>query len=133
MTGGHVVVLGPAGRNFGAGMSGGTAYVLDELGDFPTRVNTQMVGIEALDDTAEIAQVRAMIERHLKFTGSARAKHVLDNWDDMVPKFVRIMPKDFKRAVASLKRAHEQGLSGEEAIMVAFEENARDLARVGGN
>ena len=61
------------------------------------------------------------------------ARHVLDHWDDMLPKFARIMPKDFKRAVASLKRAHEQGLSGEEAIMVAFEENARDLARVGGN
>jgi glutamate synthase (ferredoxin) len=133
MTGGRVVVLGPAGRNFGAGMSGGTAYVLDELGDFPSRVNTQMVGIESLDDSDEILQVRAMIERHLELTGSARAKHVLDNWDDTVPKFVRIMPKDFKRAVASLKRAHEQGLSGDEAIMVAFEDNARDLARVGGN
>jgi glutamate synthase (ferredoxin) len=58
---------------------------------------------------------------------------VLDNWDDTVPKFVRIMPKDFKRAIASLGRAHEQGLSGDEAIMVAFEDNARDLARVGGN
>jgi glutamate synthase domain-containing protein 3 len=133
MTGGHVVVLGPAGRNFGAGMSGGIAYVLDEVGDFPGRVNPQMVDIESLDDAEEIARVHAMIERHLKFTGSARAKHVLDNWDDMVPKFARIMPKDFKRAVASLKRAHDQGLSGEEAIMVAFEENARDLARVGGN
>jgi glutamate synthase (ferredoxin) len=133
MTGGHVVVLGPAGRNFGAGMSGGIAYVLDEVGDFPSRVNTQMVDIESLDDTEEILQLRAMIERHLKFTDSARAKHVLDHWDDMVSRFVRVMPKDFKRAVASLKRAHEQGLSGEEAIMVAFEENARDLARVSGN
>jgi glutamate synthase domain-containing protein 2/glutamate synthase domain-containing protein 1/glutamate synthase domain-containing protein 3 len=133
MTGGHVVVLGPAGRNFGAGMSGGIAYVLDDVGDFPGRVNPQMVDIESLDEAEEIARVHAMIERHLQYTGSARAKHVLDNWDDMVPKFARIMPKDFKRAVASLKRAHEQGLSGEEAIMVAFEENARDLARVGGN
>ncbi len=133
MTGGHVVVLGPAGRNFGAGMSGGIAYVLDEVGDFPSRVNKQMVDIESLDDAEEIARVHAMIERHLQYTGSARARHVLDNWDDMMPKFARIMPKDFKRAVASLKRAHEQGLSGEEAVMVAFEENARDLARVGGN
>ncbi len=133
MTGGHVVVLGPAGSNFGAGMSGGIAYVLDEVGDFPGRVNKQMVDLESLEDAEEIARVRAMIERHLQYTGSARARHVLDNWDDMMPKFVRIMPKDFKRAVASLKRAHEQGLSGEEAIMVAFEENARDLARVGGN
>lgn len=133
MTGGHVVVLGPAGRNFGAGMSGGVGYVLDEAGDFPTRVNRQMVDIESLEDSQEIDRVRTMISRHLSFTGSDRAKHVLDNWDEMVKKFVRIMPKDFKRAVASLKRAHDQGLSGDEAVMVAFEENARDLARVGGN
>jgi glutamate synthase (ferredoxin) len=133
MTGGHVVVLGPAGRNFGAGMSGGIAYVLDEAGDFPTRVNRQMVDHEELNEPEEIARVRTMIERHHSFTGSARAKYVLEHWDEMLKKFVRIMPKDFKRAVASLKRAHEQGLSGEEAVMVAFEENARDLARVGGN
>ena len=133
MTGGHVVVLGAAGRNFGAGMSGGIAYVLDEVGDFTTRVNKQMVDIESLAESEEIAKVRGMIERHREFTGSARAAHVLDNWEAMVRKFVRIIPKDFKRAVESLKRAHEQGLSGDEAIMVAFEENARDLARVGGN
>jgi glutamate synthase (ferredoxin) len=133
MTGGHVVVLGPAGRNFGAGMSGGIAYVLDEVGDFPERVNLQMVGIEAVEDPEEIARLRSMIERHRAYTGSARAGQVLAKWDTMVPKFVRVMPKDFKRVVASLKRAHEQGLSGDEAVMVAFEENARDLARVGGN
>jgi glutamate synthase (ferredoxin) len=133
MTGGHVVVLGPAGRNFGAGMSGGIAYVLDEEGDFTGRVNKQMVDIESLVDAQEIEKVRGMIERHRDLTSSARAQQVLANWDAMVPKFVRIIPKDFKRAVESLRRAHEQGLSGDEAIMVAFEENARDLARVGGN
>ena len=133
MTGGHVVVLGPAGRNFGAGMSGGIAYVLDEAGDFKSRVNRQMVDMESLGDDGEIEKVRGMIERHRDFTGSTRAAHVLQNWDAMVSRFVRIIPKDFKRAVESLKRAHEQGLSGDEAIMVAFEENARDLARVGGN
>ncbi len=133
MTGGHVVVLGPAGRNFGAGMSGGIAYVLDEMGDFAARVNKQMVDIEPLTDTEEIAKVRGMIERHRELTGSARAKQVLESWTEKVPKFVRIIPRDYKRAVESLRRAHEQGLSGDEAIMVAFEENARDLARVGGN
>ena len=133
MTGGHIVVLGPAGRNFGAGMSGGKAYVLDELGGFSARVNVQMVDIEALDDPKEIEKVHRMIERHHEFTGSIRARHVLDNWQAMLPRFVCIMPKDFKRAFASLARAHEQGLSGDEAIMVAFEENARDLARVAGN
>ncbi|HWF99539.1 MAG TPA: glutamate synthase large subunit, partial [Steroidobacteraceae bacterium] len=133
MTGGRVVVLGPAGRNFGAGMSGGIAYVLDEAGEFPSRINTQMVGVERLEDPEEIARVRAMIERHRDLTGSERARYVLESWDRLVPRFVAVVPKDFKRAVASLKRAHEQGLTGDEAIMVAFEENARDLARVGGN
>jgi len=133
MTGGHVVVLGPAGRNFGAGMSGGIAYVLDEAGDFAARVNRQMVGVEALEDPEEVTRVRAMIARHRELTGSVRARQVIEHWDSMLPKFVRIVPKDFKRVIASLRRAHEQGLSGNEAIMVAFEENAHDLARVGGN
>ena len=133
MTGGHVVVLGPTGRNFGAGMSGGVAYVLDESGEFPARVNTQMVGLEPLEDPRQIARVRAMIERHRDFTGSARAGYVLDNWQCLLPQFVCVVPRDFKRALASLERAHSQGLSGDEAVMVAFEENARDLARVGGN
>ncbi|HXS22623.1 MAG TPA: hypothetical protein VN719_00195, partial [Gemmatimonadales bacterium] len=133
MTGGNVVVLGPAGRNFGAGMSGGIAYVLDEVGDFGTRVNKQMVDIESLTDPDEVKKVRTMVERHRELTGSARAQYVLEHWEDLVARFVRIIPRDFKRAVESLKRAHEQGLSGDEAIMVAFEENARDLARVGGN
>ncbi|MBI4624500.1 MAG: glutamate synthase subunit alpha, partial [Verrucomicrobia bacterium] len=133
MTGGRVVVLGLAGRNFGAGMSGGTAYVLDEAGDFPRRVNPQMVGVEALADAKEIAEVRAMIERHLAYTRSARAKEVLDGWERFVPKFVKVMPKDYKRMLACIDRAKAQGLTGDEAIMAAFEENARDLARVGGN
>ncbi|HEY6515810.1 MAG TPA: hypothetical protein VIY50_06670, partial [Steroidobacteraceae bacterium] len=133
MTGGRVVVLGPAGRNFGAGMSGGIAYVLDEAGDFAPHVNAQMVGIERLEDPEEIARVRGMIERHREFTRSERARYVLASWERLLPKFVAVVPKDFKRAVASLKRAHAQGLTGDEAIMVAFEENARDLARVGGN
>jgi glutamate synthase domain-containing protein 2/glutamate synthase domain-containing protein 1/glutamate synthase domain-containing protein 3 len=133
MTGGRVVVLGPAGRNFGAGMSGGIAYVLDEAGDFASQVNTQMVGVERLEDPEEIARVRGMIERHRDLTGSERARSVLEGWERLLPRFVAVVPKDFKRALASLKRAHAQGLTGDEAIMVAFEENARDLARVGGN
>jgi glutamate synthase (ferredoxin) len=133
MTGGRVVVLGIAGRNFGAGMSGGVAYVLDEVGNFATRVNPQMVGIEKLEDAAEIAEVRKLVENHLKYTKSTRAKAVLDNWSALVPKFVKIMPKDYKRMLACIKKAHEQGLTGEEAIMAAFEENARDTSRAGGN
>jgi glutamate synthase (ferredoxin) len=133
MTGGRVVILGGTGRNFAAGMSGGVAYVLDERGDFPTRVNAAMVGIERLESAAEIAEVRALVERHLAYTKSARAQQVLADWDRLVPKFVKIMPKDYKRVLACLARAHDQGLTGEEATMAAFEENSRDTARVGGN
>jgi glutamate synthase (ferredoxin) len=133
MTGGRVVVLGPAGRNFGAGMSGGIGYVLDETGDFAVRVNTQMVGIEKLEAAAEIAEVRALVEKHFAYTKSVRAKQVLDAWAKYVPKFVKVLPKDYKRMLACIDRAQAQGLTGDEAIMAAFEENARDLSRVGGN
>ena len=74
-----------------------------------------------------------MIERHLHYTNSARASQVLESWDKAVKQFVRVMPRDYKRMLACIARAHEQGLTGDDAIMEAFEENARDLARVGGN
>jgi len=133
MTGGRVVVLGRAGRNFGAGMSGGIAYVLDESGDFAKRVNTQMVGIEKLETPKEIAEVRQLVQNHLNYTKSTRAKQLLDQWDLTVPKFVKVLPKDYKRMLACIDRAQTQGLTGDEAVMAAFEENARDLSRVGGN
>ncbi|HKR33640.1 MAG TPA: glutamate synthase large subunit [Steroidobacteraceae bacterium] len=133
MTGGRVIVLGPAGRNFGAGMSGGVAYVLDEHGTFAANVNKEMVDVGPLQEPEEIAAVSAMIERHYGYTKSGRARQVLDNWDRIVSRFVRVMPRDYHRMLQCIARAHEQGLSGEDAIMVAFEENAKDLARVGGN
>jgi glutamate synthase (ferredoxin) len=133
MTGGRVVVLGRAGRNFGAGMSGGVAYVLDESGDFGTRVNPQMVGVEKLADAGETEALRALIQQHLDYTGSEKARLLLSQWQAVAPRFVKVMPKDYKRVLVSVRRAHEQGLSGDEAIMAAFEENSRDLARVGGN
>ncbi|MBM5811136.1 MAG: glutamate synthase large subunit [Gammaproteobacteria bacterium] len=133
MTGGRVVVLGPTGRNFGAGMSGGIAYVLDEAGTLERNINRQMVGTESVTDAEEIAGLRALIERHATLTGSSRARAVLDGWHRLVSKFVRVIPRDYQRMLSCIRRAHEQGLTGDEAIMVAFEENARDLARVGGN
>jgi glutamate synthase (ferredoxin) len=133
MTGGRVVVLGATGRNFAAGMSGGIAYVLDEHGDFRTRVNTQMVDLEGVVDPAESAALRRLVENHLERTSSQRARQVLDAWDEWLPKFVKVIPRDYKRMLAAIARAEEQGLVGDEAIMVAFEENARDLSRVGGN
>ena len=92
-----------------------------------------MVDVERVDDPKEAEELRALIEKHVEYTGSEHAKAILAAWPTKLPKFVRVIPKDYKRALACLKRAHDQGLSGDEAIMAAFEENARDLSRVGGN
>ncbi len=134
MTGGRVVVLGPTGRNFAAGMSGGVAYILDEAGDFAARYcNKAMVGIEAVVEPEEQAELRELIERHANLTGSDRAKAVLADWTGSLAKFVKVMPKDYKRVLESLARAHADGFSGEEAINAAFEANVGDVSRVGGN
>ncbi|MBE9227535.1 glutamate synthase large subunit [Phormidium sp. LEGE 05292] len=132
MTGGKVVVLGKTGRNFAAGMSGGVAYILDETGDFATRCNTQMADIEPLDEE-DIETIHQMIQKHREYTGSQKAAKVLDNWEEMVFKFVKVMPRDYKRVLECLKRAFESGLSGDEALAAAFEENARDVSRIGGS
>jgi glutamate synthase domain-containing protein 3 len=101
ITGGRVVVLGPTGRNFAAGMSGGIAYVWDAAGDFVgKRLNRGMVEPETLADAREIREVRDLIERHARLTGSAVARRVLDGWDRESKRFVKIMPTDYKRALA---------------------------------
>lgn len=133
MTGGRVVVLGPTGRNFAAGMSGGIAYVLDEKGDFPRRCNLAMVGLERLEEEEEIEEVRAMIQRHAEYTGSERAMHILAHWEEYLPKFVKVMPRDYKRMLRAMKRMRQAGMSEEEAAIAAFEENAKDVARISGN
>ena len=125
MTGGRVVVIGKAGRNFAAGMSGGVAYVLDEAGDFATRCNLELVGLEKLTDVDEIEEVWKLIQRHQTFTQSERAGKILGDWKSFIPKFVKVMPQDYKRVLQSLKKVQSQGLSGDEAIMAAFEENVK--------
>jgi glutamate synthase (ferredoxin) len=132
MTGGRVVVLGSTGRNFAAGMSGGVAYVLDEAGDFARQCNQQGVTLERLEDAAEIEQIRLMIHRHSQFTRSQRAFKVLALWEQMTPKFVKVMPRDYKRMLQAIATAEQAGLSGDAAVMAAFEANAKDLARIGG-
>jgi glutamate synthase (ferredoxin) len=133
MTGGRVVVLGRTGRNFAAGMSGGIAYVLDERGDFANHCNKEMVELERLDNPEELVEVKGMIARHVEYTGSALAQRVLDNWRQLAPKFVKVMPKDYKRVLQAMKEVAAAGFSGEEAVMAAFEQNKNDQARVGGN
>jgi glutamate synthase (ferredoxin) len=132
MTGGRVIVLGQTGRNFAAGMSGGVAYVLDEAGDFHRRCNQQMVTLEPITDEVEMEELRALIQRHDEYTQSERARKVLALWDVVAPKFVKVMPRDYKRMLQAIQRVSQSGLSGEQALMAAFEENAKDLARVGG-
>jgi glutamate synthase (ferredoxin) len=132
MTGGRVIVLGRTGRNFAAGMSGGIAYVLDEAGDFPAHCNQEMVSLEKLKDADEIEMIWKLIQRHQAYTKSERAVKVLADWRKLVPKFVKVMPKDYQRVLESMKKVKDQGLTGDEAIMAAFEENVRDVARVGG-
>ena len=133
MTGGKVVVLGTTGRNFAAGMSGGIAYVLDEAGDFATRCNTEMVDLETLTDPEEIADLHEMITKHNGYTGSQKAKQVLADWEAFLPKFVKVIPRDYKRVIQALKQALEDGLSGDDALSAAFEANIKDVARVAGN
>jgi glutamate synthase (ferredoxin) len=133
MTGGRVVVLGATGRNFAAGMSGGVAYVFDEAGNFANHCNQQSVALEHLDDTGEAEEVRQMIQRHAHYTGSHRAANILGSWEQMAAKFVKVMPKDYKRMLAKIKQVSATGLSGEQALMAAFEANAKDLARIGGS
>jgi glutamate synthase (ferredoxin) len=133
MTGGQVIVLGPTGRNFAAGMSGGIAWVLDEDGSFPKSCNQQMVALEPLSDPAEMEEVRQMIQRHADYTRSRRALKILENWNQMAPKFVKVLPKDYKRMLAAIDRAKKAGLNGDEAVMAAFEDNAHDVSRIGGS
>jgi glutamate synthase (NADPH/NADH) large chain len=133
MTGGRVVVLGQTGRNFAAGMSGGIAYVFDEKGDFDQHCNQDMVTLRKLTDPAETAAVKAMIQRHAEFTGSAPAIRVLAAWEDAVPRFVRVVPNDYERMMEAFRAVEAEGLSGEEAAMAAFELNKNDRARVSGN
>ena len=116
MTRGRVVVLGPTGRNFAAGMSGGEAYVLDEHGLFGDLCNPDMIFMEDVVEDADIAAVRRLIEDHLAYTGSANAKRVLENWDEMLPKFVKVMPRDYKRVLAERAERIER----EESAAVTF-------------
>ncbi|MDQ3590515.1 MAG: glutamate synthase-related protein, partial [Actinomycetota bacterium] len=107
MTGGVVVVLGPTGPNFAAGMSGGVAFVLDEEERFEKLCNKDMVGLEPVESDDDIALLRGMIERHLEWTQSDVARRVLESWEEILRRFVKVMPHDLKRV---LKRRQEAEL-----------------------
>ena len=108
MTGGRAAILGPTGRNFAAGMSGGVAYVLDEKGDFEScRCNTEMVDLESVTDPNDVAELRKLIEKHYQYTGSTVAKSILDQWENKLSQFVKVMPVDYKKALERLAKEKE--------------------------
>jgi glutamate synthase domain-containing protein 3 len=114
MTGGRVIVLGLTGVNFAAGMSGGIAYILDENQLFDTRCNLEMVDIEPVMKTDDIQFLEHRLNKHLAYTNSPRAKEILDNWDEILPYFIKVIPIEYKRALERIdhKRFEEAGSIG---------------------
>ena len=123
MTGGRAVVLGPTGRNFGAGMSGGVAYVLDPDGTFFARLNTEMVDLEPLDDDDAI-WLRDAVRRHVEETGSAVAERLLGRWHELGARFRKVMPKDYKRVLGG--RAHRRGAGAGTSTKRSWEQRMAD-------
>ena len=117
MTGGRVVVLGKTGRNFAAGMSGGVAYVWDEEGGFERLCNAELADVEPLRAPDDVEEAKELIRKHADFTGSARARSILDDWDAHLPRFAKVMPRDYRRALAAIEEAKERGVPWEEAVM----------------
>jgi glutamate synthase (NADPH/NADH) large chain len=123
MTGGRVVILGETGKNFAAGMSGGVAYVLDENETFSERCNAEMVHMQPLADPSEIAELKEMVENHVRYTGSLNAKRVLDHWDIISAKFIRVIPKAYLKINERISKLQDSGMGKFDAEMAAFEES----------
>jgi glutamate synthase (ferredoxin) len=117
MTGGRVVILGKTGRNFAAGMSGGIAYILDFEEVY---CNKSMVLLEKLEDKNEIDEVVKMLEKHVEHTGSPMGRRVLDDIENYLPRFTKVIPNDYKQMLQNIERAHKAGMTGDEALMAAF-------------
>ena len=127
MTGGTAVILGKTGKNLCAGMSGGVAYILDENHDLYKRLNKEMVTMYDLDDETTVLRdvsdcenLRALIEQHLEETGSEKAKEILGDWENFIPRFKKIIPNDYLRMMTEIRLAEEAGESPSEAVMTAF-------------
>ena len=120
MTGGRVVILGATGKNFAAGMSGGIAYVLDEDHELYLHLNKQMVDMEAVTERHDGEELRTLIEHHVRETGSPLGKRVLDHFQEYLPKFKKIIPRDYKRMITTIGQMEEKGMSHEKATMEAF-------------
>ena len=125
MTGGRVVILGPTGKNFAAGMSGGIAYVLDEKRNLYKNLNKEMISIGTVETKAEAETLRDMIEEHVKYTDSPKGREVLENFDRYLPNFKKIIPNDYKRMMRLSAKLEEKGMSPEQAQIEAFYESTR--------
>ena len=120
MTGGCVVILGPTGKNFAAGMSGGVAYVLDENFDLYLKLNKELVSSEAVTDKYDVLELKKMIEQHVEATGSKKGKMILDHFSEYLPKFKKVIAYDYRRMQQEIVRFEEKGLSNEQAQIEAF-------------
>ena len=120
MTGGRVAVLGPTGKNFAAGMSGGIAYVLDENHDLYLHLNKQMVSMQAVSQRHDAQELRSMIKAHVKATGSKLGKQILDNFEEYLPKFKKIIPMDYQKMISTIGQMEEKGMTHEQATLEAF-------------
>ena len=120
MTGGLAVVLGPTGKNFAAGMSGGIAYVLDEDNKLYRNLNKEMVLMEKLESKNDCEELKSMLEKHIMYTGSTKAKAILDDFNNYLPKFKKIIPADYKKMISLTAEYMEQGMSSEKAQIEAF-------------
>lgn len=125
MTGGCAVILGKTSKNFAAGMSGGIAYVLDEEFDLYTKLNKSLVGFSKVTDSADIEQLKALIEEHTELTGSVRGKEILDSFEQFLPKFKKIVPHEYARMLKSINKFEAEGMNTEEAKIEAFYENIK--------
>lgn len=125
MTGGRVVVLGPAGKNFAAGMSGGIAYVLDEKSDLYKRLNKEMVSSLEVTNKYDVLELKEMIKEHVAYTNSAKGKEILDHFGEYLPKFKKILPHDYRRMMTTIVQMEEKGLSSEQAQIEAFYANTK--------
>jgi glutamate synthase (ferredoxin) len=120
MTGGRVAVLGPTGKNFAAGMSGGIAYVLDEKSDLYRRLNKELVSFEEVTDKYDVSELKDMVREHVAYTNSKKGKEILDHFKEYLPKFKKIMPHDYRRMLGTIVAMEEKGLSSEAAQIEAF-------------
>ena len=120
MTGGKVTVIGKVGKNFAAGMSGGVAYVLDENNDLYRKVNKSLVSTEELSNKYDVLELKAMIEDHVKYTNSIRGKEILNDFEEYLPKFKKIIPYDYKKMLNAIAKMEEKGLNPEQAQIEAF-------------